>query len=71
MENVLEVGYIAICPICGWFGKLTKHHALWPRKEWAWHPLRDVLIIWLCRECHDMVHQHYFVTQYDGEVNIE
>lgn len=54
----------ANCPLCGWYGKLTEHHTIWPRRKYHNHPKRHDLTIYICRECHDMVHDYYEHTRY-------
>lgn len=64
MEGGIGDGKVGICVLCGWYGNLTVHHTLWPRAKWVRHPMREVLKVHICRECHDLIHRHYYETQY-------
>jgi len=55
---------LGLCPLCGHRGVVTQHHAIWPRRIYHRHPMREILIILICRECHDMIHYHYDHTRY-------
>ena len=45
-----------VCGICGFVGKLTKHHSIWPRRQHQRDSYRARYIIRVCRDCHTMIH---------------
>lgn len=59
-----------LCPLCAHYGLLTLHHAVWPRRKWQGKKIRDILVIYLCRECHDSVHQLHDQTRYKETSNM-
>lgn len=59
------------CPLCGWYGRLTEHHSLWPRRRYVNHPKHHVLTTLICRACHDLIHGHYDRTRYGDQTTDE
>jgi len=62
---------LGICPLCGIHGPLTEHHAIWPGRKkgsrYYKHPMRDIMVILICRLCHDIIHEYYGETRYQRQ----
>lgn len=48
-------GKAGVCPLCGYIGKLTVHHSVWPRRDVP-AKIRKEYTLLICRDCHDVLH---------------